>query len=148
MIIYNYHNIQLWFNCCCICQLFYLLFYVLNWNINLKITTRFLVVDEGFQLVPTLHIHFVIKNLFIKWNKINCFFHSEPYFVLNLAAIIKPALKLAQEYWPFCSKLLFSLGLGRSNVLVLRFGPKMNTNVAVNTTHHHHHSKLFDQFQT
>ena len=29
--------------------------------------------------------------------------------------------------------LLFSLGLGRSKVLVLRFGPKMNTKVAFNT---------------
>ena len=34
----------------------------------------------------------------------------------------------------FVISLLFSLGLGRSKVLVLRYGPKMNTNVAVNTT--------------
>ena len=40
--------------------------------------------------------------------------------------------------------LLFSLGLGQSKVLVLRFEPKMNTKVAFNT----HHTELFDQFQT
>ena len=34
--------------------------------------------------------------------------------------------------------ILFSLGLGQSKVLVLWFGPKMNTKVTVNTHHHHH----------
>ena len=45
---------------------------------------------------------------------------------------------------------LFSLGLGRSKVLVFRFGPKMNTKVAFNTHHTPptNHTKLFDQFQT
>ena len=32
-----------------------------------------------------------------------------------------------------------------ATILVLRFGPKMNTKVAFNT---HHHTKLVDQFQT
>ena len=37
---------------------------------------------------------------------------------------------------------LFSLGLGRSKVLILRFGPKMYTKVAFNTLSPTHHTKF------
>jgi len=82
---------------------------------------------DGLLIMPIAHF----PSISFLWAlNIWCFINRmlfKFYLKFNLKTFLLIVLKMTMSF-------LFSFGLGRSKVLVLRFGPKMNTKVAFNTT--------------
>ena len=104
--------------------------YCRDWKIEILISLR------AWTSLKSLLSVISLKN----WLLFLFFFNSRslwyPWYLWYHVIPIYPIYSLYRQYQRYLLifLILFSLGLGRSKVLVLRFGPKINTKVAFNTT--------------
>ena len=104
--------------------------YCRDWKIEILISLR------AWTSLKSLLSLISLKN----WLLFLFFFNSRslwyPWYLWYHVIPIYPIYSLYRQYQRYLLifLILFSLGLGRSKVLVLRFGPKINTKVAFNTT--------------